>query len=164
MYYREVNPMLHLYPQETWHADAAIVGSRMGLEKLRDTIEKVLASEGEPDEYGMVESTFGAIPSDGETHNFHVHLLPAKHPNWGHLALPYAINQDLRMDGRDDRFIRPPTWGMGLTRELDIIKVPVEAPYMDEMWDELHNYHSLSDEEKRAFRLRLRELEESERG
>lgn len=153
---REGDPLLHLYPQETWHAHAAIVGSHKGLEELRDGINRVLACKDEPGEYGMLTQEISATPADGEYHDLHIHLLAYDHPNWGDLALPYAENQDNR---EDEDFIMPPCWAWGLTRKLDLVSLPGgKGDYPDDVWDAFLKYHSLPDQEKRDFKQRVEEI------
>ncbi len=149
--------ILHLYSQETWHANAAIVGTRKGLEDLRDAISEVLDSEEELDKYGMRTKRITATPADGERHNLDVHLLPRDHANWNHLALPYAVNEDRR---KDEDFIMPPSWGMGLTRRLDVVTLRAKSDaYPKDVWETFLKYHDLSDQEKRDFKRRVEEVE-----
>lgn len=149
-------PMLHLYPQETWHANAAIVGTRKGLEALRAAIDGVLASGEEPNCYGMLTERVSATPADGEYHNLDVHLLPHGHANWRWLAEPYADNRDGR---KDEESIMPPTWGWGLTRRLDVIELPADGAFPEDVEEMLSRYHDLSDAEKRDCKRRIEELE-----
>jgi len=164
-------PLLHLYPQETWHGNAAIVGNRKGLEELRASISRVLEPvEGvdppetvNPNHLGMTRDEIIVVPADGETHRLDVHLLPSDHENWDHLTLPYVEYQDKKRGYGDPELqILPPEWGMGLSRRLDIVSLPGVPPDQlpDGMWETFMNYFELSDEEKREFKREVEEWKE----
>lgn len=52
-------PALHIYPQAHWHTPAWIVGDRIGLQRLADTILRALQADD-----GKAHDSF--FPSDGE--------------------------------------------------------------------------------------------------
>lgn len=72
-------PAIHIYPQYSWHADAWIVGNRVGLQALRDAINKALET-GKP-------KVCDAFPCDGEGYGILVAEL--KDDQIQELHLPY---------------------------------------------------------------------------
>ncbi len=164
----EDEPMLHLYPQETWHGNAAIVGNTRGLRDLRDAIDRVLnpalPEEEKVDHLGMRTAEMYAVPGDGETHSLNVHHLPGDHDNWNRLTLPYVEYSDKKNRGYGDPEyqILPPEWGRGLARRLDIVSLPAVPPseIPDNIWETFLKFHDLSDEEKMEFKKEVEEWKE----
>ena len=78
---------LHIYAQYCEHMPAAIVGDRETLEKLVETIIKVLESEGEPKNI-FVHNQVKAFAADGEGYEVKVEM--NNDPNyWENCSLPY---------------------------------------------------------------------------
>lgn len=69
-------PILHIYQQPTHHADAFIFGNRLGLEALRDAIDRALAASADDEPPRMSQN-------DGECYDCYVRLAA---PGWMRLA------------------------------------------------------------------------------
>lgn len=86
---------LHLYPQEDEHDDAFIVGTRIGLIKLRDSINAALSNKYEGKSSDSLSEHF---TSDGEGYDLTVKVIPFSIE--ANISLPYAISIN-RSLGRD---------------------------------------------------------------
>ena len=73
---------LHVHGQAVWHDAAYIVGTRAGIQKLRDALDAALAAE---DGTAMAEEVFA---NDGEGYQVNVHVLP--YAEFSPLACPYT--------------------------------------------------------------------------
>lgn len=81
---------LHLYPQAFWHGDAALVGTRKGLEALRDALNEALAKD--------APASAEMFAADGE--GYTVHVIPADPDLMGRTRCPYT--DDVARDRRRD--------------------------------------------------------------
>lgn len=155
--------MLHLYPQQDNHANAAVIGNRKGLEHLKEMIEGVLESKEEPDHLGMITRSGSAVPADGEGHSLEVHMLPGDHENWQNLLVPYVRYLDDFNPHRDPEMnILPPSWGIGLHRRLDEIWHPLDIP--EELHERIVGYFELDDEGKKKVKRDLKKWEKEQAG
>ena len=74
-------PILHIYEQPSNHMDAFIFGNRLGLQELRDAIDRALSKE-------IDETPAEVFQSDGEFYYCFVRLASS---NWMRLAPnPYS--------------------------------------------------------------------------
>ncbi len=83
----EPTPMLHLYAQPFWHAEAYIVGDREGLTALRDAIDAALDTG---------RGTASPFASDGEGYELEV-LAVSTEDAW-RLGVPYT--DEMALDKR----------------------------------------------------------------
>lgn len=91
---RDLSPVLHLYPQETYHARARIVGEPAALRALGEALIAA-AKTGNP-------RYIGAMAADGE--GYCVHIWPTTAEGAEACGPHYAqIGQPWDFDGHDDR-------------------------------------------------------------
>lgn len=74
-------PWLHLYTQERWHDDAAIVGTRAGLSALRDALDVALAT-------GDGHAECELFANDGE--GYQLTVVAIDYERMETMALPYT--------------------------------------------------------------------------
>ncbi len=86
---------LHIYTQSCEHDDAFIVGTRLELMKLRDSIDAALGNKAQGKSSDSLTAHFTA---DGEGYDLTVKVVPESVKN--KLALPYAesIGRELGQD------------------------------------------------------------------
>jgi hypothetical protein len=81
---------LHVYPQAQWHDDASIVGTRKGIESLRDALTRALESErGTAMAEGFV--------TDGEGYIVNVYVVPFAEME--RMQLPYSDSDMFNPNG-----------------------------------------------------------------
>lgn len=87
---------LHIYGQQAWHDNIAIIGTPKMLTGLTDLISSALIDRyflnGEEKELGVAESThkdLSLFTSDGEGYRLSVVALPENDKRWDKLAMPY---------------------------------------------------------------------------
>lgn len=83
-------PELHLYAQYSFHTEARILGSRAGLEALRDAISSALETGAQ---------TFEAVAGDGEGYDLQIVVVD----DLGMAPMPYTAGhaQDHRKEAWD---------------------------------------------------------------
>ena len=96
-------PKVHFYGQSWWHDAAILTGDREGLEKVRDAINAVLASE-EP----QASASTSVFCEDGEGYDLIVLRLSAE--TLGQLRLPYT-DETAQFPGLDPWSLVTPTKG-----------------------------------------------------
>lgn len=73
------DPIVHIFGQFSWHDNACIVGTRAGLEKLRNAIDQALSNN-------RPECTGTVFADDGEGYN--IIIKPEK--EWSDIPTPYT--------------------------------------------------------------------------
>lgn len=92
----EATPMLHLYAQPFWHAEAYIVGDREGLTALRNAIDAALETG---------RATALPFASDGE--GYELEIVAVSTEDAWRLAVPYTDEMAQGNQHKDESVLWP---------------------------------------------------------